>query len=298
MHRSIWIDVDMFLHLSSGIVDISTRTITAYSSIFYTQVTQSMNPVFDRELLNFAISSIPFGLAIWNPKSQFLHWSDTQAELHGLHLMQFDGSLSAFLNLIHPLDVEFMREFLTQSEAHEPDLPLRPYRILEDDGRIRWLQMHAHSIDHGCLLLTTQEVTDERNLGSVLIQINLQKRFWLAHTQDVVFILNGNRFILECSQSALMLFTRDRSELIGRSILDLIHLDDRPIVAHLLQETEQQTDPLIDIRLLLGEGWSKWADLWWHGAQQGGGCLILQPQQQTLAGPRSRRARARRARRS
>jgi PAS domain-containing protein len=252
-----------------------------------------MNPVFDRELLNFALSSIPFGLAIWNPKAQFFQWSDTQAELHGLHLMQFDGGLSTFLNLIHPLDVEFIREFLMHPEAHTPGIPLRPYRILEDNGRVRWLQMHAHSIDHGCLLLTTQEVTDERNLGSVLIQINVQKRFWLAHTQDVVFILNSDRFILECSQSALMLFTRDRSELIGRSILDFIHLDDRPIVAHLLQETEQQTDPLIDIRLLLGEGWSKWCDLWWHGAPQGGGCLILQPQQQSLTGPRSRRSRAR-----
>ena len=152
--------------------------------------------------------------------------------------------------------------------------------------------MKPHAIAHGCLLLTTQEVTEERNLGSVLIQVNVQKRFWLAHTQDVVFILNRDRFILECSQSALMTFTRDRAELIGRSILDLIHLDDRSVVGHLLQETQQQTNPLTDIRLLLGQGWSKWCDLWWHGGQ-GSGCLILQPQQQTVACPRSRRARRR-----
>jgi PAS domain-containing protein len=251
-----------------------------------------MNPEFNSELLNFALSSIPFGLAIWNPNTQRLTWSDTQAELHGLLLSEFDGTLNTFLHTLHPDDVSFVRDFLIQAQPieHPIDIPLRPYRILQQNQPIRWIQMNAFSFSRDCFLLTTQDVTEFRNLGSVVIQENFQKRFWLTHTQDIIFMLSTeDGTIRDCSQAAALLLGQDAFAIIGRSFFEFVHLDHRPIVAHLLQNTAH-AQILADVRIEISTRRARWFDLHWLSAIQGG-CLILKPQLEFASGDRSRRSR-------
>lgn len=258
-----------------------------------------MNPELNNDLLNFALSSIPFGLAIWNPNTQHLTWSDTQAELHGLLLSEFDGSLNAFLQTLHPDDIPFIRDFLVYSHHEEQpiDMPLRPYRVLLPDQPIRWIQMNAFPFSADCLLLTTQDVTESRNLGSVVIQENFQKRFWLAHTQDIIFMLSEDgRTIRDCSHAAALLLGQDSMHLIGRSFFDFVYSDHRPIVAHLLQDSVQ-SQVLADVRIEISARRSRYFDLRWLSAKQGG-CLILQPQLDLVICDRARRHRGIRSDRS
>jgi hypothetical protein len=257
-----------------------------------------MNLELNSDLLNFALSSIPFGLALWNPNTQALTWSDTQAELHGLLLTEFDGSLNAFLQTLHPKDVPYIRDFLIQAQYNQPiDIPLRPYRVSSLDQPVRWIQMNAFPFSSDCLLITTQDVTESRNLGSVVIQENFQKRFWLAHTQDMIFMLSADgSTICDCSHAAALLLGRDSMQLIGRSFFDFVYSEHRPIVAHLLQGTVQ-AQVLADVRIEISARRSKYFDLRWLSARQGG-CLILQPQRDLVICDRSRRNRGVRSDRS
>jgi PAS domain-containing protein len=257
-----------------------------------------MNPELNNDLLNFALSSIPFGLALWNPNSQTLTWSDTQAELHGLLLNEFDGSLNAFLQTLHPEDVPYIRDFLIQAQYNQPiDIPLRPYRVEQSEQPVRWIQMNAFPFSSDCLLITTQDVTESRNLGSVVIQENFQKRFWLAHTQDIIFMLSADgSTICDCSHAAALRLGRDSMQVIGRSFFDFVYSEHRPIVAHLLQDTVQ-AQVLVDVRIEISARRSQYFDLRWLSAQQGG-CLILQPQRDLVICDRSRRNRGVRTDRS
>jgi PAS domain-containing protein len=257
-----------------------------------------MNLELNRDLLNFALSSIPFGLALWNPNTHHLIWSDTQAELHGLLLTEFDGSLNAFLQTLHPEDVPYIRDFLVQAQYNQPiDIPLRPYRVSTLDQPVRWIQMNAFPFSSDCLLITTQDVTESRNLGSVVIQENFQKRFWLAHTQDMIFMLSADgSTICDCSHAAALLLGQDSMQVIGRSFFDFVYSDHRPIVNHLLQDTIQG-QVLADVRIEISARRSQYFDLRWLSARQGG-CLILQLQRDLVICDRSRRNRGVRTDRS
>jgi PAS domain-containing protein len=140
------------------------------------------------------------------------------------------------------------------------------------------------------LLITTQDVTESRNLGSVVIQENFQKRFWLAHTQDIIFMLSANsNTICDCSHAAALLLGRDSMQLIGHSFFDFVYSEHRPIVAHLLQNLVQ-SQVLADVRIEISARRSQYFDLRWLSAKQGG-CLILQPQRDSIICDRTRRNR-------
>ena len=251
-----------------------------------------MNPMFNLDLLSFALSSIPFGLSIWNPRLQSFIWTEAQATIHGLNLNQFDGHLESFLQAIHPHDVEFVRDFFTDIEYPEPDIGLRPYRILDGNGHVRWIQIHFHWMDDPYLLTTAQDVTEDRNIGSALIQANFQRRFWLNHSQDFILILNDDRSIQECSQACCILLGQDMRVLIGRLIGDFIYPDDRAIVSQLLQDCDNQPKSLMGVRIHILDLAVGWFNLWWQGdRERRQGTLFLKPQQEMIQRSRSRRAR-------
>ena len=247
--------------------------------------------MFNLDLLNFALSSIPFGLSIWNPRLRSFIWTEAQATIHGLNLTQFDGRLESFLKTIHPHDVEFVRHFFTDIEYPEPDIGLRPYRILDDDNHVRWIQIHFHWIDDPYLLITAQDITEDRNIGSALIQANFQKRFWLNQSQDFILILNDDRSIQECSQACFILFGQTGG-VVGRSIGDFIHPDDWATVSQLLHDCDNQPKALIGIRIHTLERAVGWFNLWWQGdRERRHGTLFLKPQQEIIPQTRSRRPR-------
>jgi PAS domain-containing protein len=249
-----------------------------------------MNPMFNLDLLSFALSSIPFGLSIWNPKLRSFIWTEAQATIHGLHLNQFDGRLESFLQTIHPHDVEFVRDFFTDIEYPEPDIGLRPYRILDGNGHTRWIQIHFHWIDDPYLLITAQDVTEDRNICSAFIQANFQRRFWLDHSQDFILILHDDRSIQECSQACFILLGTDA--VIRRPIGDFIYSDDRAIVSQLLQDCDNQPKSLLGVRIHILDLAVGWFNLWWQGdRERRQGTLLLKPQQQMIQRSPSRRAR-------
>ena len=133
-----------------------------------------MNPMFDLDLLSFALSSMPFSLSIWNPRLRSFIWTEAQATIHGLNLSQFDGRLESFLQAIHSHDIEFVRNFFTDIEYPEPDIGLRLYRILDVDDHVRWIQgLILLGQDTGTVVgrsLLEFVIPDDRAIVSQLLQ--------------------------------------------------------------------------------------------------------------------------------
>jgi len=141
-------------------------------------------------------------------------------------------------------------------------------------------------------LITAQDITEDRNIGSALILANFQKRFWLNHSQDFILILNDDRSIQECSQAGLILLGQDTGTVVGRSLLEFVIPDDRAIVSQLLQDCDNQPKSLIGVRIHILNRAVGWFNLWWQGdRERRQGTLFLKPQQEMIQRTRSRRSR-------
>ena len=83
-----------------------------------------------------------------------------------------------------------------------------------------------------------------------------------------------------CSQAAQFHLGIDRSDLLGRSILDFVHIDDRDVVLRLIQCLNEQTQRLPNVRVHLNAGRHEWFEFCWLGSwRTKSGILLLKPQE-------------------
>jgi PAS domain S-box-containing protein len=81
------------------------------------------------------------GMGVWESDrvANTLFWSPEVYAIFGVEPSDFEKTPSAFLNLVHPDDREFVREIL--AHAFDSDEPFTfEHRIIRPDSQIRWLQ--------------------------------------------------------------------------------------------------------------------------------------------------------------
>jgi len=90
------------------------------------------------ERLRLAMEAVRMGTWDWNIQTNELIWSENLISLHGLTPEQFDRTADTFLRVIHPDDLEMVRQTVqTAIEQHTPyDAE---FRIVWPDGRVRWM---------------------------------------------------------------------------------------------------------------------------------------------------------------
>ena len=238
-----------------------------------------MNHILNTELLSFALSSVPIGLSIWNPTTQRFKWTKLQANLHGVDLNTFDGRLASLLAVIHRDDVHALSEFFLNTPEDKQDCPIRTYRVVHPNHSVRWVQTSTCWRSRSALFIVAQDITENRMLGTTVIAQALQQTFLFEEISHIAFSLGGTHRISNCSQAAQFHLGIDRYHLLGRSIFDFIHSDDRNLVLHLIQILNEQTQRLPNIRVHLNAECSGWFEFCWFGSwRTQSGILLLKPQ--------------------
>ena len=239
-----------------------------------------MNSILNRELLNFALSSVPIGLSIWDPITQRFTWTKVQANLHDLDSNTFDGRLESFLASIHSDDVNALNCFFMNAPGQQHDCPIQTYRVIHQNQSIHWIQIFTSWQSTSALFIVAQDITEQRMLGTTVITQAWQLNFLFEEVAHILFSIGGNYAISNCSKAAQFYLGIEHYQLVGRSIFDFVHSDDQDLVLNLIQNLNDQTQRLPNIRVYRNDEQSGWFELFWFGSwRTNSGILLLKPQE-------------------
>ncbi|WP_051965060.1 ATP-binding protein [Deinococcus misasensis] len=91
-----------------------------------------------KQRMHEALQAAEVGIWEWDLISGKVMWDQQTADLMGIALEAFDGTIEGFNVLVHPEDVDAVGEALERSkQAHLPFE--KPFRVNGQDGRERWL---------------------------------------------------------------------------------------------------------------------------------------------------------------
>jgi PAS domain-containing protein len=242
-----------------------------------------MNPILNRALLSFALSSVQIGLSIWNPITQRFTWNKLQANLHDLDLNRFDGRLESFLASIHSDDVNALNCFFVNSPERQQDPPIHIYRVVHQNLSIHWIRVSTCWKSPSALFIVAQDITEERLLGTTVITQTWQQNFLFEEIAHIAFSLGGKHRISNCSKAAQSYLGIEHRNLLGRSVFDFVHSDDRDLVLHLIQNLNDQTQRLPNIRVHHNAEKSGWFEFFWFGSwRTKSGILLLKHQEHPI----------------
>ena len=242
-----------------------------------------MNPSLNRALLSFALSSVQIGLSIWDPIAQRFTWNQLQANLHDLDLNRFDGRLESFLASIHSDDVNALNSFFLNSPRWQQDSPIQTYRVVHQNQSIHWIQISTCWQSPSALFIVAQDITEERRLGTTLITQTWQQNFLFEEIAHMAFSLGGKHRISNCSKAAQAYLGIEHRNLLGRSIFDFVHSDDRDLVLKLIQNLNDQTHRLSNIRVHRNDERPGCFEFCWFGSwRTKSGILLLKTQEHSV----------------
>ena len=96
------------------------------------------------ERLQLALDAGHMGTWDWNLLTGSMAWSASLERLHGLAPGTFPGTFEAVLETVHPEDRALVRRAVARAVEEGTDDAIE-YRILEPDGRIRWLHVQGRT---------------------------------------------------------------------------------------------------------------------------------------------------------
>ena len=82
------------------------------------------------------------GRWLWDVGTDAVQWSDELHRMHGVDPLEFEGTLAAHLDVMHPDDRDRVRALMEGAVASSQPF-VDEYRIAEDDGGARWFAMRA-----------------------------------------------------------------------------------------------------------------------------------------------------------
>jgi len=166
--------------------------------------------------------------------------------------------------LIHPDDVGRLLEKHSSRMSGGEAPSAYIYRAIAKSGKTRWVEAHVTTIaweGRPAALIFQEDITDRIDLESALNDSERKYRTVVENAVEAIIILQDGKikFINHMSPGALGYTGEELSEI---SILDIIHPDDRQMVAD-RYERRLRGEPVEDysFRVLTKEGKVIWAEL-------------------------------------
>jgi two-component system, sensor histidine kinase and response regulator len=169
--------------------------------------------------------------------SNTLYWSDEIYNIFEIDKEKFNASYEAFLNAIHPDDVDMVNEAYQNSLKNKEPYSIE-HRLLMGDGRIKYVKEHCKSIfdDNGIGLKSSGTVQDitEQKLAELEI-IEARKKAEVANKTKSDFLANMSHEIRTPMNAIIGL---------GTILSDLIH---EPKQKEILQKINSSSKVLLGI---------------------------------------------------
>jgi diguanylate cyclase (GGDEF)-like protein/PAS domain S-box-containing protein len=112
------------------------------------------------------------GLWIWDIASDALHLSDELYRIHGVHPAEFEGTMRAYLGLVHGDDRRSV-QIDTEVPPGPGETLEREYRVVRPGGEVRWIYARAQSQfdEHGAVVALRgigQDITERKRAAETL----------------------------------------------------------------------------------------------------------------------------------
>lgn len=189
------------------------------------------------ERFRLATSAGSVGVWDWDIASNTVSWSDSIYEIHGLQPGEFDGTVEAFAELVHPDDRALVNEAIQRALQDGAPYQLE-FRAIHSDGSIIWISTQAQVIRDASgkplrMLGGTVDITQRKQAEIALRQS--EERFRLASDAGAALVydidLTDERKIIVHGLASLTGYQSDEADLTSEWWHSLIHPAD--LLTHL-----------------------------------------------------------------
>ncbi|HJV50620.1 MAG TPA: PAS domain S-box protein [Noviherbaspirillum sp.] len=172
--------------------------------------------------------------------------------------------LSDWAGVIHPDDLPRVREVYQQARRARHEYQLE-YRIVKSDGTIRWMlgsgaPHHDGAGNHLGYAGTVLDVSAQHEAHERLAKREAEQRLLTEYSTDLISHCDRDGNYLFVSPSYTRALGLDTAAMIGRSVYDFVHPDDRDIIrGEILRQVQTGADSsLIEIRKRHRDGHYVW----------------------------------------
>lgn len=158
-------------------------------------------------------------------------WSDEICRIAEVDRAHFDYSYESFLDLVHPEDRPLVHRAYTESLKNRTPYEI-VHRLLMKDGRVKFVHERGETTydEHNqplCTIGTAQDITDRKVAEDKLHRSEERYRLLYEDNPSMYFTVDPEGIVLSVNRFGAEQLGHVPDELVGRSVLLVIHQDDR-----------------------------------------------------------------------
>ena len=166
-----------------------------------------------------------------DPRARRMIWSDETYRIFGVTPGQFDGTLEAFMALIHPDDREDMQARIAAHGIGERD-ENDEFRCVHPDGSVRHLSGRGQVVRDAdgtivAVIGTVQDVTDRKLAEQALRANETRYRSLFEHASDGILLVDDAGRFLDVNPAARAMFGYTEDEFAHMTVRDLLAPEER-----------------------------------------------------------------------
>ena len=145
-----------------------------------------------RRRLELALEATDTGVWEWNLETDTVRWNETLERLMGFEPGAFEGTLEAFVDRVHPDDIDRVRGKLDRA-IEDDTLYQTEFRMREQDGTYQWVEVRGRIVhdDTGDRMVGThQDITGRKKRERNLTQVKNQYQTLVDNFPGGVFLFD------------------------------------------------------------------------------------------------------------
>lgn len=184
--------------------------------------------------LREALTAARVGTWRWDIRADTIEWSSSCYDVFGIMPGSFGGTITAFEALVHPYDRDrVMRNVQDAIDGHTEHY-VDEFRVLMDDGSERWLEgrgrLEHDGPDRPLLTGTVANVTTRKQTERALRNSEIRFANLASAAFECIAVTTQGK-LRDVNDRFVETFGWKREELIGKPVVELVHPDDRAMVA-------------------------------------------------------------------
>jgi PAS domain S-box-containing protein len=198
------------------------------------------------ERLNLALNAGNIGIWEWNMITNDVFWSDEILRMYGLDQAFRTLTFEDYLTYVHPDDIDRLKRDIDTCLQTNGQYKTE-HRVIPPDGIMRWLSGTGKVfLKNGVptkMIGTIIDITQQKADAKALLKSREIYRTLTNNMHDMVAQadINGNFIYVSPSHKRILGF--DSEKLFGRSIFELIHPQDLPLVATKFEVSIKNKNP-------------------------------------------------------